>query len=95
VSTAYWEYCAQNLAEVLTWPEWMRGDMGKRYMTADEVVALMRQRQGKMTQREFASRLGITPQFLNDIYLRKRDPGEKALATLALERIVLYRSKVQ
>lgn len=65
-------------------------DMAKRFLTADEVVDLMTKQRGERTLREYAAELGVTNQFLCDIFMRRRNPGEKVLAKLGLTQRVLY-----
>lgn len=42
------------------------------------------------SQKAAARKLGISPQYLNDIINYRREPGHKLLAALGLERLVLY-----
>lgn len=62
----------------------------KKQYTAEQVIELMRKRQGDRTQREFARELGITQQYLCDLYLRRRNPGEAVLRNLGLSSRVVY-----
>lgn len=61
-------------------------DMNRKQLQ-DFIVARM----GSMKQKEFAAKLGITPQFLNDILHGHRNPGPIVLKALGVEEIVLYR----
>jgi transcriptional regulator with XRE-family HTH domain len=45
------------------------------------------------TQRAAAEKLGITQSYLSDILNGRRDPGEKLLTALGLERETRYRAK--
>lgn len=45
-------------------------------------VTKLHRLQGKMTQKEFAERLGISPAYLCDIYNGNRNPGKKITAAL-------------
>lgn len=55
------------------------------------VIALLRKKQGDRTAKELAEELEITPQYLSDIYLGRREPGPAVLDRLGLERDVIYR----
>lgn len=66
---------------------------GKQY-TVEQVLDILRKRQGDRTQREFAAELGITAQYLCDLYLRKRDPGEAVLRNLGIVRRTVYEQEV-
>lgn len=59
-------------------------------LNLDQVIALMKKLQGNRTNKDFAAQLGISGQFLGDIYAGKREPGEKALATLGLTKRTVY-----
>lgn len=43
------------------------------------------------SQKEFADQHDISPQYVNDIVLGRRRPGNKVLQALGLERVVLYK----
>jgi len=62
----------------------------KGRLTLKQVIALMKQRQGNKTQTDFAAELGISKQFLCDIYQGHRTPGEKALSRLGLKSTMVY-----
>lgn len=64
----------------------MRGNQ----LTVEQVLELLRKRQGNRTQREFAKELGITGQYLCDLYLRRRDPGEAVLKNFGIVRRTIY-----
>ena len=53
-------------------------------LTADDVIKIMRQRQGKRSDSEFASALGISKAYLCDLYKGRRTPGETILSQLGL-----------
>lgn len=59
-------------------------------LTVEQVLELLRKRQGNRTQREFAKELGITGQYLCDLYLRRRDPGETVLKNFGIVRRTIY-----
>lgn len=64
--------------------------MKGKFLTVEQVLEILRKRQGERTQREFAAELGITGQYLCDLYLRRRDPGEKVLENLGIVRRTIY-----
>lgn len=68
--------------------------MRAKQLTVEQVLEIMRKRQNGRTQREFAPELGITPQYLCDLYLRRRDPGETVLKNLGIVRRVIYEQVV-
>jgi len=43
------------------------------------------------TQKELASRLGVSLAYLNDVMLGRKEPGKKLLAALGVERVVIYK----
>lgn len=52
--------------------------------TSTELVDLLKQRQGGLSQIAYAAEIGISMQLLSDVYLGKRSVGnEKILAYLA------------
>lgn len=59
-------------------------------ITLEQLINLLREKQGNRTQVELANELGITPQFLSDIYAGYRTPGEKVLEALGLEKQVSF-----
>lgn len=77
---------------ILTLPAYKRTTLGmaKRFLTVDEVVALMEKQRGDKTLREYAAELGVTNQFLCDIFKRRRNPGETVLAKMGLTQRVVY-----
>ena len=52
----------------------------------DEVVEMLRKKQGKDSLRKFAGRVGCSAAYLSDVYRGKRDPGPKLLDHLNLQR---------
>jgi transcriptional regulator with XRE-family HTH domain len=60
-------------------------------ITEQQLTQLLRlavERNG--SQKVVASRLGISPQYLNDILRGRREPGEKVLKALGYRREVRY-----
>jgi hypothetical protein len=65
-------------------------DMRAKQLTLEQVVALMKERQGDKPQRVFAQELGITQGYLSDIYRLNRQPGEQILEKLGLVRRIVF-----
>lgn len=63
--------------------------MPKTYKV-DDVVAMLKHRQRDRSVRQLAAELEITPQYLGDVFKGFREPGEKILSKLGLERQVVY-----
>ena len=57
----------------------------KKGYTKEDVIKKLKTLQGASTQREFAAKMGITQQYLNDVLLGNRAPGKKILEYLGLE----------
>lgn len=52
----------------------------------EQVVKKIRDKQGTMGLREYASSLGITAAYLSDIYKGRREPGPKILKKFKLTK---------
>lgn len=59
-------------------------------MNREQVIALMKSRQGERTAKEFAEELGISTPYLSDVYSGRRDPGESILSRLNLRMVKMY-----
>lgn len=44
-------------------------------------------------QSEFARSIGTSPGYVNDVLSGRRDPGDKILNALGLERVTVYQRK--
>lgn len=62
----------------------------KKNLTTEDVLRLMRQRQGDRTQTELANELGVSCQFITDLFKGRREPGEKLLKALGLSVKKVY-----
>lgn len=60
------------------------------YYSAEDVVKMLKVRQGTKTQEEFASEIGISFQLYSNVALMSRSPGKKILKFLGLRKVVLY-----
>lgn len=66
----------------------------KKQLTLSEVITLLATRcKEHGSQRAFAEMHDISAQYVTDVLKRKREPGEKILDALGLEKIVSYREK--
>jgi transcriptional regulator with XRE-family HTH domain len=63
----------------------------QKTLTHDELVALLRKKQGKRTQGEFSQELGCTQSHLSEIYSGIRKPNDQILELLGLEIDRIYR----
>lgn len=54
-------------------------------LTQQDVVEILKRKQGKLSLRKFARKLGVSPPFLSDVYLGRRGPGPKILDQLNLQ----------
>jgi transcriptional regulator with XRE-family HTH domain len=60
-------------------------------MTRDELVELLHRKvQRAGTQAALAVELGVTPVYLGDVLLGKREPGPKLLNALRFRRVITY-----
>jgi transcriptional regulator with XRE-family HTH domain len=55
-------------------------------LTREQVLKLLKERQGERSLRQFAIDIGISAAYLSDVYLGKRSVGKKILKHLGLER---------
>lgn len=61
-------------------------------LTSDDVRALLRTAAGE-NRAKWAAAVGIAPAYITDVLNRRREPGEKILEALGLERLVHYQRK--
>ena len=64
--------------------------MAIRKMNLDQFLEFMKKQQGDRTAQQFASRLGVSPQYLSDVYNGRRPPGESITSALKVEKSVVY-----
>jgi hypothetical protein len=53
-------------------------------------IEMLRERCTRSNQKQVAAELGVSPQYLNDVLARGKEPGEKILKALGLRRVVRY-----
>lgn len=61
-----------------------------KQLTQQQVVELLRKKQGTRLAKELAEELGISPGYLSEIYKGTREPGPSVLEKLGLEKEVIY-----
>jgi transcriptional regulator with XRE-family HTH domain len=64
--------------------------MALKKMNLEEFLEFMKRQQGNQTAQQFASKLGISPQYLSDVYNGRRPPGESITSALNVEKSVVY-----
>jgi transcriptional regulator with XRE-family HTH domain len=64
--------------------------MAVRKMNLEQFLEFMKKQQGEQTAQQFASRLGVSPQYLSDVYNGRRPPGESITSALNAEKAVVY-----
>lgn len=61
-------------------------------MNEDDFIALLRRAvKDAGNQKAWATRHGVSPQYVNDVLKRRRSPGETICRPLRIERVVSYR----
>lgn len=60
-------------------------------LTREQVIRLLREMKGSSSQTDLARRLNVSPMYVSDLLNGKRDPGEKVLVKLGLERVIRYK----
>lgn len=58
-------------------------------MTHEEVVQLLKSKQGELSLRQFASKLKVSPSYLSDIYRGQRQVGRAILRQVGLQKNVV------
>lgn len=63
----------------------------KKQLTQDDVIFLLRKRIAEVgNQKIYAERIGASSTYVSDVLKKKREPGEKILEALGLEKITVY-----
>ena len=63
-------------------------------LTEHELIERLRDAVNRAgSQKDFAQRHGLSEQYLSDVLRSRREPGQKILDALGLERVVRYREK--
>ena len=64
--------------------------MAVERMNLEQFLEFLKKQQGEQTAQQFASRLGVSPQYLSDVYNGRRPPGESITAALKVDKAVVY-----
>jgi hypothetical protein len=64
-------------------------------MNQEQLLEMLKRKQGKRSLREFAQEIGITPAYLCDIYKGRRQGGAKLLRYFGMEKTVTVTSEYQ
>jgi transcriptional regulator with XRE-family HTH domain len=64
--------------------------MPVKRMNLEQFLEFLKKQQGAQTAQQFACRLGVSPQYLSDVYNGRRPPGESITAALRVEKSVVY-----
>jgi len=64
--------------------------MAVKKMNLEQFLEFLKKQQGGQTAQQFATRLGVSPQYLSDVYNGRRPPGESITAALKVEKAVVY-----
>jgi hypothetical protein len=62
--------------------------MAYKALTVDELLTLMKKIQGEKTNTEFAADLGISKQYLSDLYRGRKIPSDTVSAVFGFEQKV-------
>ena len=66
--------------------------MTRTRLSHDGLIQMLQKIQGKRTQKEFAESLGVSQQYICDLYAGKRQIGDKVLRALGMTREWSYYS---
>lgn len=64
--------------------------MAYKATTVDELLRIMRRIQGEKSNTAFARDLGISKQYLTDIYNGRKEPGDSVSAAVGYRRAIAY-----
>lgn len=73
-----------SLTSTLPWRT-VYADMAYKALTVEELLGLMKKIQGEKTNTEFAAEIGISKQYLTDIYNGRKVPSDTVSAALGYE----------
>jgi transcriptional regulator with XRE-family HTH domain len=65
--------------------------MAVKKMNLEQFLDFLKKQQGGQTAQQFATRLGVSPQYLSDVYNGRRPPGESITAALKVEKAVVFK----
>jgi transcriptional regulator with XRE-family HTH domain len=58
-----------------------------KVLSSEQVIGLLKKRQGRRPNTELAVELGISKQYLGDVLRGRRDPGPPILKALGIKRV--------
>ena len=64
--------------------------MAIKSMSIDEFIAFMKKQQGDQTDKDYAQAIGVSPQYLSDVYNGRRVPGDSITSALGATRSIIY-----
>jgi transcriptional regulator with XRE-family HTH domain len=64
--------------------------MAVKKMNIEQFLEFLKKQQGEQTAQQFATRLGVSPQYLSDVYNGRRPPGESITGALKVEKAMVY-----
>lgn len=64
--------------------------MAIKKMNLDEFLDFLKEQQGDQNDKQFASSLGVSPQYLCDVYKGRRVPGDSIASAINAERSLVY-----
>lgn len=56
----------------------------------DGFLNFLREKQGDQTDKQFATTIGVSPQYLCDVYNYRRTPGESITSAMNAQRSVVF-----
>lgn len=59
-------------------------------LSLDEFLAFMKQQQGSQTDAQFAEAIGVSPQYLCDVYYGRRIPGQAVADAFGATKGIVY-----
>lgn len=62
----------------------------RRLITERDLVALVREEVNLSAQNKTAERIGVSPQYINDLIRGRREPSQKIASAFGYKRIVVF-----
>jgi len=56
-------------------------------LTEEQVIDLIKTTQGELSLRDYALKIGVSPSYISDIYLGRRNPGNKVLKHFKIRKV--------
>lgn len=64
-----------------------------KFFTTEAVIAMLKGRQGGLSDCAYAKTLGVSRQFMSDVLRGTRGPSKELLESIGLERRIVYQKK--